>query len=298
MGGERAAVFAGLYAGVCFGIFWIPIRVLEEAGFHGPWAMVILAGLPFLICLPILWLTQSGYRSFRLAELSGGLVGGVAFALYATAFLYTDIVRVILMFYLAPAWGFLLGGIFLGDRMTRTRWMAMSLCFVGIYIVFGRDTGLPFPHSLGDWLGFVSGILWSVAALLILIHHRVSFLMQGTSFFATATLTCLLAGIVAAMQGLLPAPTLTGLGATLSWTLPLCVLVILPTGLATVFAPSRLNPGVSGLLFMTEVVVAAVTAAIWADEPLGTREIFGLFMIMSAGLVEPAIITFRKATKP
>jgi drug/metabolite transporter (DMT)-like permease len=56
-----------------------------------------------------------------------------------------------------------------------------------------------------------------------------------------------------------------------------------------------LNPGVVGLLMMTEISVGAVTAAIWADEPLGTRELTGIALITVAGLSEFLYAPMRKA---
>jgi len=41
-----------------------------------------------------------------------------------------------------------------------------------------------------------------------------------------------------------------------------------------------------GLLFMTEISVGALTAAIWAGEPFGIREIVGVVLITAAGATE------------
>jgi drug/metabolite transporter (DMT)-like permease len=294
MTGERTAVVAGLYAGICFGVFWIPIRALEMAGFAGPWSMVVFAGLPLIACIPVVWRFRDVYVSAGAVPLLGGLIGGIAFALYAIAFLYTDVVRVIVMFYAMPAWGFLLAWIFLGDRITSVRWLSLALCFSGLYVVFGSHTGVPLPQNLGDWMALLSGILWAVAALMILIHQRVGYLVHATNFFASAMIVSLLAALIATIQGTLSAPNWNGFADAVFWVVPLALFLILPAGVATVFAPTRLNPGVAGILFMTEVVVAAITAAIWADEVLGTREVLGLVLIMSAGLMEPATIFLVK----
>jgi hypothetical protein len=40
------------------------------------------------------------------------------------------------------------------------------------------------------------------------------------------------------------------------------------------------------MLFMVEVVVGVVTAAIWTDYPFGWREGIGGLVILSAGVVE------------
>ena len=46
------------------------------------------------------------------------------------------------------------------------------------------------------------------------------------------------------------------------------------------------KPGAVGLLFMTEISVGTVTAAIWADEPFGLREITGVVLVTLAGFTE------------
>jgi drug/metabolite transporter (DMT)-like permease len=48
----------------------------------------------------------------------------------------------------------------------------------------------------------------------------------------------------------------------------------------------HLNPGIAGLLFMTEIIVGSSTAAILANEPFGLREITGIVLITLAGLSE------------
>ena len=47
---------------------------------------------------------------------------------------------------------------------------------------------------------------------------------------------------------------------------------------ATMWGAPKLNPGVVGLLFMTEISVGAITAAIWSGEPFGYRELSGSFL--------------------
>ncbi len=48
----------------------------------------------------------------------------------------------------------------------------------------------------------------------------------------------------------------------------------------------KLNPAVVGLLFMTEISVGAVTAALWSGETFGLQEIVGVVLISAAGVAE------------
>lgn len=70
------------------------------------------------------------------------------------------------------------------------------------------------------------------------------------------------------------------------WLVPVLVIIVVPGSFAAMWGASHLNPGIVGLLFMTEISIGTATAAIWAGEPFGAREIIGIVLITSAGLVE------------
>jgi len=290
--GNQTAILAGLFAGVAWGMFWLPLRGLEASGLDAPWAMVVFTVVPALFCLPFIWGLRADYRhGWRI--LMGGGMAGLAYALYAAALLYTDVVRAVLLFYLTPVWGFLLGWLMLGDRMTWYRWAAIVLGVVGMAVVFGREAGLPLPRNAGDWFGLIAGMAWALACTLILTEKRVRVATQVVTFLVASGVVTLIVAVWASWQGLARVPQTGELGPVLLWFLPVVLVLILPGGYATIYAPSKLNPGLVGLLFMTEIVVAAVTAAIWAGEPFGLREGLGVALILSAGLLEPAVMMWR-----
>lgn len=288
----KIAVLAGLFAGLCWGIFWLPLRMIEEAGLDPPWAMAVFTAIPALMCLPVMWRLRHDYRQSR--ALWGGLLGGVAYALYAASLLYTDVVRAVLLFYLMPIWGFLLGSLVLRDKMTWYRWLAIALGAFGMFVVFADGTGLPLPRVAGDWFGLISGIVWAVACTMILTETRIHVATQTSNFFFSAAIVSVTVACVATAQGIAEVPGRSEMGSMLVWFVPVCLLLILPGGFASIYAPSQLNPGLVGLLFMTEIVVAVVTAALWANEVFGTREALGVMFIMLAGLIEPILILGRK----
>ncbi|MEQ8896870.1 MAG: DMT family transporter [Roseovarius sp.] len=289
---DRLAVFAGLFAGLCFGIFWLPLRMLEQGGLEAPWALALFMVIPAVMCLPVAWHLRRDYLRGGRA-LIGGVLAGAAYAMYAASLLYTDVVRAVLLFYLMPIWGFALGWIILGDRITRSRWLAIGLGVVGMVVIFADDTGLPLPRNLGDWLGLASGMFWAVGCMLILNESRVRTATHGVSFFLVGAGLTVAVALWSTSAGHVQVPDAGALKAAALWFLPVALVLILPAGFATVYAPTRLNPGVVGLLFMTEIAVAAVTAAIWSGERFGIREVIGLPLILSAGLIEPAVMTWR-----
>jgi drug/metabolite transporter (DMT)-like permease len=76
------------------------------------------------------------------------------------------------------------------------------------------------------------------------------------------------------------------------------LLLVVPGAYAAVWGPKFLNPGLVGILFMTEISVGSVTAALWAGEPFGTREIIGIVLIAGAGLLESVYDLYHARKTP
>ncbi|KRO87693.1 MAG: hypothetical protein ABR99_10810 [Rhodobacter sp. BACL10 MAG-121220-bin24] len=66
-------------------------------------------------------------------------------------------------------------------------------------------------------------------------------------------------------------------------------LLVLPGTYASLWGPKYLSPGVVGLLFMTEIVVGAISVALLAGEPFGIRELTGILLIAGASMLEPIL---------
>lgn len=283
---ENLAKLACAYSGVAWGLFWIPLRAMDEAGVTGAWATVMIYIAPLICAAPILvlrWraIAQGGWLTQMI-----GLTAGIGLVCYANGVIYTEVVRAMLLFYLTPLWSFILARIFIGEAITPIRWLAMAFGLAGMLIMFGIDTGFPLPRNAGDWMGLAGGVAWAVGALLLRMDGR-----QHAAF------DCLLTyyvwgSVIAIAIALLPVsgspalPAATDVLAVLPWLVPVLIVVIVPATFAAMWGAPLLNPGTVGLLFMTEISVGTFTAVIWAGEPFGTREIVGIALITAAGLAE------------
>ena len=283
---ENIAKLASIYAGLVFGIYWIPLRALGNAGFSGAWSPLMLNAFPLTFVCPLLIYRWRTFVPGRLRFHIGGILAGLAFVLYANSLMYTEVIRSILLFYLMPIWGFLLARLVAGEVITPVRWLSMALSLGGLLIIFGVDVGLPLPRNIGDWMALGSGLVWAVASLMMLTDNEDA-INYGLAFFLWGTLGAALMAYVASIHGLAPTPNWSMVTPMLPWLIPLAILVFIPAGFATVYGPTQLNPGVAGLLFMTEISVATVTAALFAGEPFGIRELLGIILISLAGLAEP-----------
>lgn len=293
---ETQAKLACAFAGVVWGLFWIPLRTLGDTGITGAWASVMLFFWPFVLLLPLAaWRWRRIMRGGARLQVTG-LITATSLVLYADALIYTEVIRAMLLFYLTPVWSTLLARIILKEPITPARWVAIGLGFAGIVVIFGVDTGIPWPRNLGDWMGLASGMVWAVAAVRMRgdsENHAVEF---TTIQFGWATLLAL--GIAfLPIAGADPLPELERVAGVLPWLLPVVLLVVIPGTFAAMWGTALLSPGIVGLLFMTEISVGAVTAALWAGEPFGAREIIGVLLISGAGLAEslPALFTGRRS---
>ena len=274
------AKLASLYAGLAYGLYWIPLRALEDAGLPE-----VLPALMFNLGGLIAW----RWRNFVTAPLSFHVTGvflGLSIVTYTNAFLYTEVVHVLILFYLTPIWGFLLARVVLGELITPIRGLSILLGIGGMLTIFGIDSGIPLPSNVGDWLALVGGILWAIASLRMLMGEQ-SPVDYALWFFLWNGIAAIAVTLFFFGHGGAELPELATFTGVLPWLIPLALVLIIPAGFAVIYGPTQLNPGIAGILFMVEIGVGTITASIMTDEPFGWRELLGVLMITSAALIEP-----------
>ena len=275
---------ACLIGGAVWGLYWIPLRSLDAAGISGIWATALIHLIPLVLIVPLTLSRRSQWRSGGWALQATGASMGLAILLYSTAFLYTDVVHAILLYYLTPIWGALFGRIWLKEQITKDRHFAIVLGLIGMMIILDIDQGFPWPRNIGDWMALCSGVIWALAATLTRRFPQQNPLDIVSAWFIWSCVVGVLGGIIFQGTHSLPnGPTISG---ELIWLVPTTLLVVLPIYLAITWGLPQLNPGTSGLLFMTEISVGAIAAAVLTDEPFGLREWAGVILISLAGLAE------------
>ena len=290
---EFKAKLACLYAGAVWGLFWIPLRALEEAGINGLWITVVYFLIPTICLIPVVILrwqhVKEGGGSLQITTmLSGG-----ALLLYSTSIVYTDVVRAILLFYLTPIWATILARIFLGDLITPSRVIAMVLAILGMLTIFGLGARFPIPQNIGDWLGIGSGFLWAVAMVRIRMSESHSAIELTAGFFQWSLIFSSGAAFLLAPSQM---PDIEQILPALPLLLIFTALLVLPGTYASLLGPKYLSPGIVGLLFMTEIIVGAISVALLAGEPFGIRELIGVLLIAGASMLEPLLALRRTST--
>ncbi len=276
------AKLAALYGGLLWGTVWIPVRELSSAGIHGFWPAVLPYFLAALAVLPLLlWRWRRTLANGWRQQLAG-LFLGTAAAIYAAAFLFTEVATAVLLYYLSPVWGFILARIVLGDPITPVRWLAMTLALLGAAVILGDEGWPPLPANLGDWLALASGLLFVIGSLMMLSWQKIAPLDYAASFLFWG-------GVTMATIALVVEPTLPSQADVvdvLPWLVPFVLLGLVPGSFAVIYGATILNPGVVSIIYMSEIGVSVLLAALLTDEPFGLRQIGGILLIALAAMVE------------
>ena len=122
----RFASAAVFIAASVWGLYWVPLRYLEDLGVDGAWAVTLL-NLPAAAparCRRSVAMEQ-GIVTRSAKRLSSARLTGIGLALYASGLVFSSVVRATLLFYLTPVWATLIGMFWLGEQASWQRWAAI-----------------------------------------------------------------------------------------------------------------------------------------------------------------------------
>jgi drug/metabolite transporter (DMT)-like permease len=277
-----------LTGALVWGLIWYPYRMLQDVGVSGAMATLI-SYLLAMVCgtfmLPRIWRERSTFDGWALLLV---LSAGWANLGYVLGMLHGEVMRVLLLFYLAPVWTILLSFWLLGERLNRYGYAVVALSLCGALVMLWQPgLGLPWPQNAAEWLGLSAGMGFALSnvtsrrAAQLSVEVKAFSLWLGT---AVLTLPFLLwqggmAGQVMAFQAQ-------------TWlVLVLLGLVLCATSFAVQYGVTHLSANRAVVLFMFELVVAAISSYFLADETMGLRDWIGALLIVSASLLSGRLST-------
>ncbi len=283
------AKLASLYGGLLWGTFWVPVRELDAAGITGLWAVALLYAVASVGAVPfLLWRWRRTLANGWRQQLAGFCLG-TAMAIYAAAFLYTQVATAVLLYYLAPVWGFVLARLVLRDPITPVRWASMVLALSGAAIILGGEGWPPLPGNVGDWLALASGLLFVIGSLMMLSWPKVAPVDYALSFFFWSGTAMLIAALVLEPA----APAQAQVADVIPWIAVFVFLGLMPGAAAAIYGATVLNPGLVSIIYMSEIGVSILLAALLTDEPFGLREVAGILLIAVAAVIEGLLDLWR-----
>ncbi|HUR89501.1 MAG TPA: DMT family transporter [Ramlibacter sp.] len=277
--GYRPAL-ALLLNALVWGVSWWPFRELHAMGLHPLWATALIYAVSMLLLLaarpqawrglarnPLLWLLMAASGLTNVGFNWGVTVG--------------DVVRVVLLFYLMPAWTVILAWIFLGERPTPAGMLRLVIAMAGVVTVLkAPDTPWPVPQSLADWLALGGGLSFATTNIVLRRLRDVDAPARIFSMFTGGAVLATVSALVGMANGLvpsIPAPQIewTAVGLALS-------LGFLASNMALQYGASHLDAHASALIMLSEIVFASVSSVALGAATLTPRIAVGGAMILAA----------------
>lgn len=271
---------SGLLTGATvWGVVWYPFRLLDAMGVHGVVATILVFMIAFsagAIVYRHVWRTIDA-RAIPLIWM--GLAAGWTNLAYVVAVIEGEVLRVMLLFYLAPLWTVFLARFLLGERLDKVAFGVMALALSGALVMLWRpELGSPWPKNNAEWIAISAGFAFALTNVLTRRASQASVELKALAVWSGVI-------VVALFWTVFQTPNWQGL-AQLSW-MGFAWLLLIGAGifLATIamqygLSHTPANRAIVILLF--ELVIVAITSYYWAEEMLSTREWVGGAMIVAA----------------
>ena len=278
-----------------WGLYWLPLRSIEQSGIVGSWSIVLVNACPLLILVPLIFFNLDKLKKYPKPIFFAGIMIGAAFTFYANGLVQTSVIRATLLFYLSPIWSTIIGIIWLNERLTIARVISIIVALIGIiFLLYDFRDQETVILNFGDFSSILSGLFWALGASILKKWSKLPIIpLTAIVYFSTTSLSILLAIVVYKA----PIPSLALIGQNFPIAFIWSVIVLLPS-FCIIFRISQiLFPGRVGILMMSEVAVAVISAKILLpEEQMVILQWIGASAILLAGVVEIIFGYSKKVT--
>lgn len=282
--GRTATLAAGALVlnALVWGLSWWPFRQLQGYGLHPLWAtavmyLLISAGLllvhfrawgGLMACPPLWWL---------------GVAAGLTNVGFNWAVTVGDVVRVVLLFYLMPAWSVLVAWLMLGEKPTAASLLRLALAMSGVLVVLKTpEVAWPVPQGAADWLALGGGLSFAVTNALLRKYGHTSGGARMLAMFGGSGLMAAGAALAGmSLQGV-PGPALQAAG------LPVLIglsLAFVASNAALQYGAAKLAAGTTAIVMLTEILFASASSAALGAAEFSPRTLLGGGLIVLAALL-------------
>ena len=275
---KNTVALVSLLAGATiWGLIWHPYRTLEGMAVSPALGATLTYFVAFLLGLGLFRRQLAGFRPGWMLAMIGLVAGGCNLG-YVLATVHGEVMRVLLLFYLAPLWTVLLARLLLGEKVSLPGAAVIGLSLAGAVIMLWQPSlGLPLPENGAEWLGLAAGFLFAFANVLIRKAQELSIEVKSMAVFA---------GVVVVGLAVLPfEPGAVTLPPMAGWLLVALIgLVLLATNLFVQYGLTHTPANQAIVIFLFELLVAALASWLLAGEAMTLKEWLGGAMIVAASL--------------
>ena len=276
-----APVAALLVGASLWGIVWYPFRLLTAAGLDGLWATVF--GYGFALAIGLAAFPRHAAALRRMPPLAFLMAAAIGWSnlLFVLGIVEGEVMRVLLLFYLAPLWTVPIARIFLDERLGLGGMAVMALAFAGAVTMLWRpEIGFPWPSQRAEWMGVAAGFLFALGNVLVRRLQGMTDAGKSIAIWAGVTI----AGLVHLSASAIDAPRAWSIAVANAWLVAATGVALVVMSLAIQYGLARLPANRAVVILLFELVVAAIASWFLAGERLRTQDWIGGLLIVSASL--------------
>lgn len=275
-------IFGLILGATAWGVLWYPFRVMQAAGLAAPVATFLCYAVTVMVGAVMLRQVWCEFLPNLKWLIAIGFAAGVTNVAYLVAVMEADVIRIVLLFYLAPLWTVPLARAMLNEKLTLAGYLTVAVAMAGAFVMLWRpELGLPAPRNAYEWLGLVAGFMFSLSNVLI---KRTAAASPGAKTLASAIGVAVVALPVAVWQ----VPTLADwstLAAPHASLIIVIGIVLLSTSVVLQYGLSKVSANRAAVILLFELIIAAIAAHYLANEVTRVQDWIGGAMIVSAGFI-------------
>ena len=277
---KKAFVYIVL-AGLLWGTSGIFVHFLAPYGFSSL-QMTFVRALTSFLCLGGFALIRDR-SAFRVSPLQLLLCAGVGACIFLTASCYftsmqmTSVSTAVVLMYTAPVYVTVVSALFMGERFSRLKLVAVVCIMIGCVLVSGVVTGLKFDLT-GILIGVLSGIAYAAYNLLTKVALSRGCKPVTTTVYSFAAMTLIAALVCNPQQIPVYAAAAPAVTVPLLVSMGICTCVM-PYLLYTL-SMKELSAGTASALGIIEPMAATVYSVVLFREKLDIFSGVGIVLIL------------------
>ncbi|HDR9482690.1 TPA: DMT family transporter [Burkholderia aenigmatica] len=272
-----------------WGLIWYPLRILASLGVTGTLASALTSLVAFLFVIVARHHTIATLRWHWV--LPGiAVTAGVTNLGFVWGTIHGEVLRVMLLFYLTPAWTAIYAHFLLRERLT---WAGAGLAALSIggamLMLWSPKLGLPLPASPAEWAGLAAGLSFAMSNVLVIKASRE--LPEMRAEMRTATLfggAAVFGAIASLFEGIPAAPAGGHLG-TAALIIVAIGVTMASNNLLVQYGLARVPANRASIIMLFEIVITALSAWVFANELPTAREWAGGVCIVLATLLSSRV---------
>ena len=273
------AIFGLLFGATAWGVIWYPYRIMQEAGVSGIASSFYTYSIAAMLGGLLFARNWRGLKALPQSAWWLALVAGWTNLSYVLAVIDGEVMRVMLLFYLSPLWTLILAHFWLHEKIGWHGVIVMAVSLAGAFVMLWQPgNNLPIPHNQAEWLALSAGMGFALTNVITRRSSHLSLRVKSMAVWLGVI------GMAAIMMPFVdeafPSPTFFTVTHWL--VMGLIALLLMAATFLVQYGITQIQASRAAVIFLFELVVAAIASYCLADEVMTLHEWIGGTLIVGA----------------